>query len=156
IHGDLPGVLAEEREGAQARLRQALAHPAFRRALSQAAPTLLDDLDKWLLDHRHQLKPQKLRRLAKYLARAAAKTSPYSTFMSAGCGEWSQHGPAIAFHHPVEQPLGVLELDGGHLEAIRTALTSHPQLAGATRVRINPSVTETEGKLRFLTAPAPT
>src|SRR5262249_28818710 len=30
------------------------------------------------------------------------------------------------------------------------------QLAGATRVRINPSVTETETRLRFLAAPAPT
>src|SRR5262249_31120775 len=155
-HGDLPGGLAEEREGAQARLRQALAHPAFRRALPQAAPTLLDDLDKWLLDQRHQLKPQKLLRLVKYLARAAAKTSPYSTFMSAGFGQWSEHGPAIAFHHPVEQPLGVLDLDGPHLAAIRTALTSHPRLVGATRVRVNPSVTETEGRLRFLAAAAPT
>src|SRR5262249_31336504 len=121
VHDDLPGVLAGEREGAQARLRQALAHPGFRRALSQAAPTLLDDLDKWLLDQRHQLKPQKLLRLVKYLARAAAKTSPYSTFMSAGFGQWSQRGPAIAFRHPVEQPLGVLELDGPHLKAIRAA-----------------------------------
>jgi Lantibiotic dehydratase, N terminus len=155
VHGDVPGVLAEERKGAQASLRQALAHPGFRRALSQAAPTLLDEVDKWLVDQRHQLKPQKLLRLVKYLARAAAKTSPYSTFMSAGFGQWSQHGPAIAFRHPAEQPLGVLELDGPHLEAIRTALTSHPQLAGATRVRVNPSVIETEGRLRFLAA-APT
>src|SRR5215470_12655459 len=155
VHGDLPGVLAEEREGAQAGLRQALAHPGFRRALSQAAPTLLDELDKWLADQRHQLKPQKLLRLVKYLARAAAKTSPYSTFMSAGLGRWSQHGPAIAFGDPVGQPLGVLELDGGYQEAIRAALTSHPRLAGATRVRVNPSVTEAEGRLRFLAA-APT
>jgi hypothetical protein len=152
VHGELPGVLAQEREGAQAELRLALAHPGFRRALSQAAPTLLDEVDKWLVDRRHQLKPQKLLRLVKYLARAAAKTSPYSTFMSAGFGRWSEHGPAI-FGHPVEQPLGVLDLDGPHLEAIRTALTCHPRLAGATRVRINPSVTETEGKLRFLAAP---
>src|SRR5262249_1017440 len=31
-----------------------------------------------------------------------------------------------------------------------------PRLVGATRVRVNPSVTETEGRLRFLAAAAPT
>lgn len=97
VHDDLPEMLAQEREGARARLRQALAHPGFRRALSQAAPTLLDDVDKWLVDQRHQLKPQKLLRLVKYLARAAAKTSPYSTFMSAGLASGASTGRRSPF-----------------------------------------------------------
>ena len=150
---ELPEVLAGEKADAQARLRQELRRPEFRRALSQAAPTLLADAEKWLADERRRPKPQKVLRLAKYLSRAAAKTSPYSTFMSAGLGGWSRrHGPAVVFHPP-QEPLGVLELDGAYLKAVRTALTRHPELAWATRVRVNPSASEAGGKLRFLTAP---
>jgi hypothetical protein len=159
---ELGGVLAAEQAAGLARLRRELDRPAFRRALSLAAPELSGELDRWSAGAGRVPKAQKVVRLAKYLARAAAKTSPYSTFMTAGLGGWSPAGsspagssrdvPAARFHLPWE-PVGVLDVDGAYLAAVRAGLARHPGLAAATRVRVNPSAAEVGGKVRFLGPP---
>jgi Lantibiotic dehydratase, N terminus len=150
-HDELPAVLAEEQAEALSVLRTTLSEPGFRRALGQSAPSLLDELEKWLADGARRPQRTKLLRLVKYLSRATAKTSPYSTFMTAGFGRWSSEGPAIR-PHAVREVLGVLEPDGQYLQAVRAALTRHSDLVAATRVRINPSLAEADGTLLFLTA----
>lgn len=148
----LPAVLAAEKERIAARVRQLSGDPAFRRALSQAGPTLLDELDKWRQDDRRKPRPQKLVKLVRYLARAAAKTSPYSAFMLSGFGEWDDCSipePGIG-----AEPLPVLELGGQFVTAIRTALARLPELAPTLQVRVNPSSTTVDGGIRFI-GPAP-
>jgi hypothetical protein len=147
--GELPAVLAEEQRQERARLREALMHPGLQRALSQSAPTLWDEARRWIADERRTPQRQKLFRLAKYVSRAAAKTSPYSTFMISSFGTWGDTGPAIRFHEPRE-PHGVLELNGHYLEAVRLALARRAELARGIRVRVNPSATQRDGELRFL------
>jgi Lantibiotic dehydratase, N terminus len=150
-HDELPAVLAAERAGALSVLRATLSDAGFRRALGQSAPSLLAEVGKWLADRERLPQPAKLLRLVKYLSRATAKTSPYSTFMAAGFGRWSRQGPAVR-PHPVRETLGVVELDGRYLQTVRAALTRHPDLVSVTRVRVNPSLTEADGMVHFLTA----
>lgn len=144
---DLSSVLAAEKEVIAARARQLAGDPAFRRALSQSSPSLLDELDKWRRDDRRGLRPQKLLKLARYLTRAAAKTSPYSAFMLSGFGEWDD---SPAAESAGSEPRPVLELGGQFVTAIRTALAGLPELAFALRVRVNPSATTSENALRFI------
>jgi Lantibiotic dehydratase, N terminus len=146
---ELPAILAEEQRQERARLREALMHPGLQRALSQSAPTLLDEARRWIADERRAPQRQKLFRLAKYVSRAAAKTSPYSTFMINSFGVWGDNGPAIRFNEP-QEPHGVLELNGHYLEAVRLALARRAELARGIRVRVNPSATQRDGELRFL------
>ncbi|WP_285746650.1 lantibiotic dehydratase [Lentzea sp. NBRC 105346] len=148
----LADLLVLERDSELTALRWTLADPRLRRGLALSAPTLLDEAHRWLADPGRRPKPQKLLRLAKYVSRAAAKTSPYSTFMTTGIGEWARRGPALAFAGPGE-PECVLELDGAYLDAVKGALVTCPELADAVRVRVNPSVHEADERLRFLGAP---
>ncbi|MGH4023797.1 MAG: lantibiotic dehydratase [Pseudonocardiaceae bacterium] len=163
----LQAVLAAEKELVAARVRQLGADPGFRRALSQAGPTLLDELDKWRRDDRRSPRPQKLVKLVRYLTRAAAKTSPYSAFMRSGFGEWGfgewgfgEGGFGEGDGGTAPAPVGgsesrpVLELGGQFVTAIRSALARLPELAPTLPVRVNPSSTSVEGGIRFL-GPAP-
>ncbi|MFI6733488.1 hypothetical protein ACIBI9_11230 [Nonomuraea sp. NPDC050451] len=79
LRARLPEVVARESLEKEERLRAAAADPAFRRGLTLAGGELAADLERWLADPARRPKPQKLLRLAKYLVRAAVKTSPYSS-----------------------------------------------------------------------------
>ncbi|WP_406675545.1 lantibiotic dehydratase [Nonomuraea sp. N2-4H] len=136
LRSRLPEVVAEESLEREERLRAVAGDPAFRRGLSLAGPELAAELERWLADPRRRPKPQKLLRLAKYLARAAVKTSPYSTFTSTGPALWG------SAERPLDagEPVPVLELDG-----VRTH-------AGEW-VRLNPSATVAGGKVEFIGPP---
>ncbi|MES9604639.1 lantibiotic dehydratase [Actinomadura sp. NPDC000929] len=157
----LPAVLAREHAATNTALREAAADAGFRRALSQGAPALLDDIGSWIQDPRRAPRPRKRLRIAKYLSRAAAKTSPYSTFMYVATGRWLSDDPSeappagapvVAVRRGSADPLGMLELDGGPLTALRTHLARHPELVGAAVVRINPSATYVGDSVSFLAA----
>ncbi|MFC4585736.1 lantibiotic dehydratase family protein [Sphaerisporangium corydalis] len=149
----LPRFLAWEAEIKQAALREIVGDPGFQRALSQASPALYGETAKWLADEKSRPRRQSLTRLAKYAARAAAKTSPFSTFTVSGAGTWSPGGPRARFAErgPV---LGVLEVNGFLLKRLVTALCADPRVAQAMPLRLNPSATLDEGTVRFL-GPAP-
>ncbi|MFG1698023.1 lantibiotic dehydratase [Nonomuraea sp. NPDC049309] len=136
LRSRLPEVVARESAEREERLRSVAADPAFRRGLSLAGPELAAELERWIADPRRRPKPQKLLRLAKYLARAAVKTSPYSTFTSTGPAVWG------SAERPLDagEPVPVLELDG-----VRT-------YAGEW-VRLNPSATVAGGKVEFIGPP---
>ncbi|MFF4619395.1 lantibiotic dehydratase [Nonomuraea jabiensis] len=130
----LPEVVARESLEKEERLRAAAADPAFRRGLALAGGELAIDLETWLADPARRPKPQKLLRLAKYLVRAAVKTSPYSTFTSTGRAVWG------GGERHVERVVPVLELDG-------------VQTFSDDRVRVNPSVTVAGGTAEFIGPP---
>ncbi|GAB3896394.1 hypothetical protein GCM10029964_077670 [Kibdelosporangium lantanae] len=102
---ELPDVLAAEWVAKEAVLKDIAAHPHFRRALAYASPALSTELTKWLAGKRPRR--QSLIRLAKYVARATAKTSPLSTFTLSGPGTWTTGTPSTL--HDV---VGMAELDG--------------------------------------------
>ncbi|MBB5777012.1 lantibiotic dehydratase [Nonomuraea jabiensis] len=134
LRARLPEVVARESLEKEERLRAAAADPAFRRGLALAGGELAVDLETWLADPARRPKQQKLLRLAKYLVRAAVKTSPYSTFTSTGRAVWG------GGERHVERVVPVLELDG-------------IQTFSDDRVRVNPSVTVAGGMAEFIGPP---
>ncbi|MFD7902568.1 lantibiotic dehydratase [Kitasatospora sp. NPDC059747] len=135
----LPGVLAEAARSIDGRLREIGADPRFDQGLAHASPTLHEVLGR---------RPgrQELIRLAVYAARAAVKTSPFSTFTASGLGRFVPDGPALrwAATGPAQS---IVELD-------LSVLT--PLAAGSAEptVRVNPSARLEAGTVRFL-GPAP-
>jgi hypothetical protein len=140
LRAELAGVLAAETRAKHAELREIARHPAFRRALSQASLPLFAELEKWLADPDRRPRRQSVLRLARYVVRAAAKTSPFSTFTVSGAGTWVEQGPALSF--PPAAAVGcVLELDGIVLASLSKTICQHPRLLRSLRLRVNPSVT---------------
>jgi hypothetical protein len=129
-------------------LRDCVQAPAFRHGLAMASPSLLDEADRWAADPARRINRRRLMKLTRYLARASTKISPYSAFMTWGAGSFAS-GPSAQ-----PQPIhGLLELDGGFAQAVRDALTSHPALDSAVRVKVNPSCTLLGDRVVFLGSP---
>ncbi|MFC5826040.1 lantibiotic dehydratase [Nonomuraea insulae] len=150
LRAELPGVLAAEREEKTARLREIVAADAFRHGLAQSSPVLSAELDKWLTGRSRAVPGrQTLLRLARYVARAVAKTSPYATFTAAGFGRWTEHGPAVEPARSLVRR-SVAELHPFVSERIWRALADRPELREQVRLRVNPSALEDEGRIWFL------
>jgi hypothetical protein len=148
----LSGVLAAEKSARTDALREVAAKNAFRFGLLLGSPTLADVLGAWI-DGPSAGCPRGpvLLRLTKYLSRVVAKTSPYASFTFSGLGVWAQSGSASC-------PTGeltwrsVAELDRRVVLWIWSGLACHPEFREHIRLRLNPSVIEVDGQLRFLGA----
>lgn len=130
------------------RLRKVTADTNFLHALSLSGPSLFAALRKWQANEDRRPRRQSISRLVKYVARAAAKTSPYSTFTISGLGRWTDE-PATRYPDPGPVRL-LLETDRLAFERIRNALAADPRLATELVVRINPSASVRDGAVRFL------
>ncbi|MDA2812305.1 lantibiotic dehydratase [Nocardiopsis sp. RSe5-2] len=145
---DARGVFEAETRAARNRLREVTADPLFLHALSLSSPPLYAVLRKWQADPGRRPRRKSIDRLVKYVARAAAKTSPNSTFTISGLGRWTDR-PATRLPDPGEARV-LLETDRLVFERVRDALAHDPRLAGELVVRVNPSATERDGTVRFL------
>ncbi|KOG91998.1 hypothetical protein ADK38_00095 [Streptomyces varsoviensis] len=156
--GELTERLAEDQAASYEALRTAAALPAFQLGLVHANPDLFLALRKWS-DTGRAPQRQSVLRLAQYLARSAAKTSPYSTFTSSGLAAWSRCDDIVALSHPSvarqageeQAPAGTAaatatEVSIGSLHRIARAVYERPEVVGECRVRINPSATVTDGE----------
>ncbi|GAA3861917.1 hypothetical protein GCM10022243_30250 [Saccharothrix violaceirubra] len=126
----LDDLLTADRERVVGVLRDTAADPLVRRALVLASPELLAELDRWVADPRRVPQAQKLVRLVRFLVRATAKTSPFSTFLDTGLGVWDGTDPTPS------RRCAVLELDGSLLHRLRTAVAALPAV---TTVEADPS-----------------
>jgi hypothetical protein len=145
----LPAVFAAEQADRLVALRKCADDPLFRRALSQAGPALFGELDKWLGDEHRRPGRRTVLGLINFVSRAAAKTSPYSTFTCSGRGEWAA-GDAPVLPGTPGRPVGVLELHGMIEQGIVLELAARPAIADRMRVRVNPSLTRAGDRLTFL------
>jgi hypothetical protein len=139
---ELPGLLAEAEQTVAAALRQVAGDPRFDQGLAYASPTLREAL------RRRPGRPE-LSRLAVYLARAAIKTSPFSTFTASGLGRFVGDGPALRWTATAPDR-SVVELDLAALVPLAAELTG----AYGLRVTVNPSARLVSGTVQFL-GPAP-
>jgi len=148
----LPDRLADDTAGAVEAVRSAVADPGFRRALIRSSPTLDAAVERWLSGGGPPRR-QVLLRLARYLARAATKTSPYGTLTTSGPTRW---GPAGSLLGPVRPgpPVTLLELDGLLLAGILRHLLGRPEVAAALPLRVTPGAAVAAGSLALL-GPAP-
>ncbi|TDD03276.1 hypothetical protein E1292_21525 [Nonomuraea deserti] len=146
----LPAVLAEESREKTAVLREAVSDAGFRHGLAQGSTVLAGRLEAWLAGPSDRPPDrQELLRLARYLARASVKTSPYATFTLSGLGRWEADGPAVrtggepAWHV-------MAELDRAVLRPLWAALTRHRRVRERARLRVNPSATDDGDRIWFL------
>ncbi|TQM35036.1 lantibiotic dehydratase [Pseudonocardia cypriaca] len=146
----LSELVAEETARATSELRKAVAEPAFRFGLVLGSASLAAAVGDWV-DNGKELRRSSLLRAVKYLARAAAKTSPYASFGFSGLGRWVATGAAV---EPIADLRwhGVPELDRHTVEGIWSALALRAELRDHVQVRRNPSATEVDGRVRFLAA----
>jgi len=151
---ELDELIRSETGAGIARLRGVVSSPAFRRGLLQASAELSADLDKWLADPGRAAPRRLAEALAKYVTRAAAKTSPFSTFMVAGRGVWIEDDVVVRQSGGgLSSARGVLEL--GHItrSALHTALVTSERTRPGMIIRVNPSMVAVGERLRFLGHP---
>jgi len=147
------GTLARETDRSGESLLHAVADPAFRHGLAQSSPTLSEQLEKWLV-HREGHPPRRvLVRLARYVSRAATKTSPNSTFTTVGAGVWTADGTRALAVGPLPPRRGFLELYGPLATELEAAASASDVLRPKMLVRVNPSLTPLGDRLVVMGRP---
>ncbi|TYB45935.1 hypothetical protein FXF51_59650 [Nonomuraea sp. PA05] len=150
LRAALPAVLAEESREKTAVLREAVSDAGFRHSLAQGSAVLAGRLEAWLAGPADRPPDrQELLRLARYLARASVKTSPYATFTLSGLGRWEAGGPAV---RTCGEPswLVMAELDRAVLRPLWAVLTRHRRVRERARLRVNPSAADDGHRIWFL------
>ena len=151
----LPELLEQDLTANYESLRAAARLHAFQLGLVHANPDAFLALRKWL-DTGRPPRRQRVLRLAKYLARSAAKTSPYSTFTGSGLAAWDtardgvELSPRLAEGRLDAATATATEVSVGSVHRIARAVLERPEFAGGCQVRTNPSATATDGALLFL------
>ncbi|WP_393916411.1 lantibiotic dehydratase [Halostreptopolyspora alba] len=150
---ELPGVLEREHGRARSSLREAVGRDRFRVGLVQASPDLYRELREWLAKGDASSVDRSVAiRLMKFLARAVAKTSPFSTFMISGLGEWRRGAGALAHHGEIWSWRTVVEPNLWLAQRAVGLLASTAEGTDRWRLRVNPSVVVAEGGTEMLTA----
>ncbi|MBF9133684.1 lantibiotic dehydratase [Plantactinospora sp. S1510] len=149
MRAELSRVLAAETAQRVTALRTAVRAEVFRRGLAQGSRVLSTQLEVWLAAAEVAAPPrQVLLRLAKYLARAAVKPSPYATFAHSGFGRWTESGPAVVPSERLDFQV-LIELDRRVIEYLWTVLSRRPDVRGRAAVRVNPSATDDGSRIWF-------
>ncbi|MFJ5220797.1 lantibiotic dehydratase [Streptomyces sp. NPDC088354] len=131
-------------------LRAAAALDAFRQGVGQSSTSLSHHLDRWLATPDGTAPERRvLLRLAKYVARAAMKTSPYATFTASGLGQWTHTNEAASFAETLRID-GVVEVDRRYLNGLWASLATWPTARDAVKLRVNPSATREGNHIWFL------
>jgi hypothetical protein len=131
-------------------LREAVSDAGFRHGLAQGSAVLAGRLEAWLAGPADRPpERQELLRLARYLARASVKTSPYATFTLSGLGRWEPDGPAVRTGGEPSWQL-MAELDRAVLRPLWAVLTRHRRVRERARLRVNPSAADDGNRIWFL------
>ncbi|MET8865641.1 lantibiotic dehydratase [Nonomuraea sp. NPDC004580] len=147
VEESLPQVLAAERDCGLSALLKAATDPGFRIALGGTSPVLAAELEKWIADPGRTPRPGTTTTLARYLARAATKTSPLSTFATSGPVRWRAGGPAVETV-PVDRS-GAFELSYYHIrENIAAFVLDHA--ADRAPIALNASAQRLGEQIVFL------
>ncbi|WP_187412921.1 lantibiotic dehydratase [Streptomyces sp. WAC01526] len=153
---ELAAVLAAETREVHSALRDTVASARFRQGLLHASRELDDVLERWLAAPGSGPPAGKaLVSLARYLARAAVKTSPQGAFTATGRGRWTDQGPWLRMGD-LEQRTTHTELNLARLRRIAHAvLRAEPGLRDGLRLRPNPALDTASDALRVLTPGPP-
>lgn len=146
----LPGTLERETERTLGLLIGTAARPEFRHGLVQSSPTLSAQWEKWLAHPVGQPPRKVLVRLVRYVSRAAAKTSPNSTFTAIGTGAWTSGGDGVLVLAPLPPARCLIEPDGTLMADLAAAVAADAELRPALRVRANPSLTRVGDRVMVL------
>ena len=137
-----------EREGLRSRLREAIGTPVVREALFVASPDLEEMLEPWLDGALKGDKRDRLERsLVRYLARMAARCTPFGLFSGCSTGIWSEHSLLRVTGMIASQRHTRLDMD--YLCALIEALEKDPGVRSTLRYRPNNSLYAAAGRLRY-------
>lgn len=146
LEARLPQMLADDVAARTEALRRTAARDAFRLGLVLGSPDLTEAVGGWLDDPQALVpRPRSVWQLAKYLARATAKPSPYASFTFSGLGGWSESDrepEEIRWH-------GVIELARPATLALWHGLADRTELRDRVRLRVNPSTRPGDGRGRL-------
>ncbi|MFC4913893.1 lantibiotic dehydratase [Actinomadura gamaensis] len=146
----LPTLLAAEIGGCAQALRDWMAEDAARHGLWHASPALAGELEKWLVSAPGVMPERKVvLRLARYLSRVAAKTSPFTAFTAWGLGCW-----ADAAVTPSWAPVSIVQADDGFTQTCAWALAGRDDPGSRLPLRLNTSAVVTPEAVVFLGAAA--
>ncbi|OJF15584.1 lantibiotic dehydratase [Couchioplanes caeruleus] len=141
--------LGEESVSGRRALRDLASHVRLQQGLVLASRDLYLGLAKWSPD---EPDPRVERKLAKYVARMAAKTSPFSTFTGSFPGRWHPEAPDP--DAPIESGrIGIAELNAFTQRQIERTLAGWPEIRAHLPLEVNSSLTEDGDALRFLGQP---
>lgn len=144
--GEGLAALADDRERLHERLRQLAEQPEIREALFVASPSFDDALSVWLADPSAP-SAQVPEILIRYLARMAARPTPFGLF--AGCS-LGRVGPCTQLVlAPRAEYRRHTRLDTHYLAALAEALDSDEELRGALRFRPSSGLYPAAGMLRY-------
>lgn len=132
-------------------LLAASGEPALRHGIAQSSPVLATELAK--ITDGARLPRAVIHRLARYVSRAVAKTSPFSTLTTIGAGVWTSGPDAVELE--ACEPVGRLELQGPLFEQLTLALTARAAVRRRCSIRVNPSLTRIEGGRFMVIGPPP-
>jgi len=90
------------------------------------------------------------RTLMKYLSRMHAKTSPFSTFCHIAIGGLGDAAAPPLLGHAASDAEAVVRINNNVWQVIRPYLLDFPPIADHFHLRVNPSLTRSDGQLRFL------
>lgn len=149
LEGALETCLREELSQTSRAVLQVCDDVAFRQALWIASPTLDKELSKLLAGDGRKPRQRVLEGLAAYAARAAVKTSPFSSFTTVGVADWAATGSLVEAR-PLQDAYSVPEINRLFLSQIVHRLSLSPPLRAKMPVRVNPSATVENGQVVFL------
>lgn len=147
---ELDAALAADRARGQARLRALVADPVVREALLVASPSLDAALAGWLADPDHPRSRGVEASLVRYLARMAARATPFG--LCAGCSTGVLGGATRLELAPRPAYRRHTRLDMHYLAALCEALARDPELRAALPVRPSTGLYEAAGQLRYAEA----
>jgi len=128
--------LARESAAALKVLRDLAGHPDLVQGIGQSSPALAQRLAAWrAAPPDAQPHRQTVLRLAKYVARASMKTSPWSAFTASGLGTWRPRSSDAAEYDYID----VVEVDRSLLHDVVAAFARDPRLREGIALRWNPT-----------------
>ncbi|MCS0636095.1 hypothetical protein NX801_10555 [Streptomyces sp. LP05-1] len=116
----------------------------FRTGLEATSRELADIAQRWAVGTTGAPQRKRLLRLARMAARAAAKTSPFSSWMVTIPARWGRAGGEAALERLL------IELDGTVIGALTRALHTALPAPAELEVRVNPSLVRVDGGWLFL------
>jgi thiopeptide-type bacteriocin biosynthesis protein len=145
--GELGERLARDEAVVVARLCALVERPELREALFLASPSFDRALSGWLSDPARRADDDVALTLVRYLARMAARPTPFGLFAGCSCVRTDQ-STRLALG-PLSQYRKHTRLDAGYLSLLADGFEHDPSLREALRFRQSSGLYDAAGKLRY-------
>lgn len=147
----------QERLRARTWLQQAVSDEDFQSGLLLSSTSLFANLRRYCSTPASKFgsrEDQIERGLLRYFARAATKATPFATFCAVICGSLgpSREKGRVTLHGKPRTKRGFVRLNKSLCALLWNHLKTRSGIRQATSIELNPTVEETQGCLRFLTA----